>query len=487
MRGERASPSGGAALLIDFGSTYTKLTALDLGSGRLLGKAQGPSTVTTDVMIGLEVALARLREVVGGDVAFRDRLACSSAAGGLRMVTIGLVPELTAQAARYAALGAGARVVGVFSHRLTPDDRAAIARLAPDIVLLAGGTDGGNADVIRHNARGLAAAGLACPVVVAGNRVAATEVAADLRAAGLPVVVTPNVMPDIGRLDVEPAREAIRRVFLERIVRAKGIDRAQRHTDILMPTPTAVLAGARLLAQGHAGQPGLGDLVVVDVGGATTDVHSVCSGEPSRAGVVYRGLPEPFLKRTVEGDLGMRHNALTILETVGAAALGRESGLSPERVEALVRALAADVERVPASGEERELDGALARAAVEVAVERHAGRLQTVYTALGPSQVQEGKDLTAVRAVVGTGGALAYSPGAARILRRALYDPADPGSLRPTAPALYLDREYLLYAVGLLAEVDPAAAAAVARRHIRPIDGPEQEDAEQEGARASRR
>ncbi len=475
--------SGGqAALLIDFGSTYTKLTALDLGTGRLLGKAQGPSTVTTDVTIGLETALARLRERLGAEVAFRYRLACSSAAGGLRMVTIGLVPELTAQAARYAALGAGAKVVGVFSHRLTPDDLAAIGRLAPDILLLAGGTDGGNVEVIRHNARALAGAGLACPVVVAGNRVAAPEVAAELRAAGLEVVVTANVMPDIGRLDVEPAREAIRRVFLDRIVRAKGIDRAQRHTDVLMPTPTAVLAGARLLAQGDGVTPGLGDLVVVDVGGATTDVHSVCSGEPSRAGVVYRGLPEPFLKRTVEGDLGMRHNALTILETVGAEALARDSGLSPGRVEGLVRALAADVERVPASEEERALDIALARAAVEVAVKRHAGRLATVYTALGPSQVQEGKDLTAVGTVVGTGGVLAYNRDAARILQRALYDPADPGSLRPASPALYLDREYLLYAVGLLAEVDPASAVAAARRHIRPIEPPAAASAPPEGA-----
>jgi uncharacterized protein (TIGR01319 family) len=460
-----------AALLIDLGSTYSKLTAVDLATGALLGKAQGPSTVATDVTIGLETALARLRERVGRPLAFRHRLACSSAAGGLRMVTVGLVPELTAQAARDAALGAGAKVVGVFAHRLTAGDLAAIGRLAPDILLLAGGTDGGNVEVIRANGLALAAARLRCPVVVAGNRVAADAVAADLRAGGVEVVVTANVMPDLGRLDVEPAREAIRRVFLDRIVEAKGIDRARAHTDLLMPTPTAVLCGARLLAEGAGGWPGLGDLLVVDVGGATTDVHSVCAGAPSRAGVVVRGLPEPYLKRTVEGDLGMRHNALTILETAGAEALARDSGLPEGRVEALVRALAADVERVPETAEERALDVALARAAVGAAVARHAGRLSTVYTALGPSQVQEGKDLSAVRALVGTGGVLAYGADDGRILARALADPADPGSLRPLAPTLYVDRAYLLYAVGLLAEVDPAAAAAVACRHVVPLSG----------------
>lgn len=465
MRGE------GAALLIDFGSTYTKLTALDLASGRLLGKGQGPSTVTTDVTLGVDRALADLEARLGGLPPFRHRLASSSAAGGLRMVTVGLVPELTAQAARYAALGAGAKVVGVFSHRLTPDDLEAVRGLTPDILLLAGGTDGGNSAVIRDNARALAGAGLGCPVVLAGNRVAAPGAAADLRAAGLEVTVAGNVMPDLGRLEVEPAREAIRQVFLARIVHAKGIDRARAYTDVLMPTPTAVLAGARLLSEGHGDWPGLGDVVVVDVGGATTDVHSVCSGLPSRPGVVMRGLPEPRLKRTVEGDLGMRHNARAILETAGAAALACDSGLPAARVVALVEALAADVLRLPVTDEERALDVALARAAVGAAVARHAGRLSTVYTALGASDVQEGKDLTAVAAVVGTGGVLVYNEDAPRILARALADPADAGSLRPVRPRLYLDAGYLLYAVGLLAEVDPAAAAAVARRHVTPLEG----------------
>ena len=97
------------ALLIDFGSTYTKLRAVDLAGCTLAATAQGPSTVTTDVNLGLDAALEQLAERLGGLPRFRHRLASSSAAGGLRMVTVGLVRELTAEAARQAALGAGAR------------------------------------------------------------------------------------------------------------------------------------------------------------------------------------------------------------------------------------------------------------------------------------------------------------------------------------------------------------------------------------------
>ena len=173
-----------AALLIDFGSTYTKLRALDLDGLRMLASGQGPSTVTTDVTLGLDAALADLERKLGSLPAFKYRLASSSAAGGLRMVTIGLVRELTAEAARQAALGAGAKVVGTFAYRLTEADDAKIAALSPDIILLAGGTDGGNSEVIRHNGKRIAASSLTCPVVIAGNRDVGEELLAERFIAG---------------------------------------------------------------------------------------------------------------------------------------------------------------------------------------------------------------------------------------------------------------------------------------------------------------
>jgi uncharacterized protein (TIGR01319 family) len=466
-----------AALLIDFGSTYTKACAVDLDEGRILGRAQAPSTVDSDVTIGLKAVLADLDRHTGGLPEFRHRLASSSAAGGLRMVTVGLVRELTAEAARQAALGAGAKLVGTFAYELTEGDAASIAELAPDIVLLSGGTDGGNSAVIVHNAEALAGGPLACPIIVAGNRSATERVSAILEGAGKAVLVAENVMPEFHKLNIEPARKAIRQVFLDRIIQAKGIDRAADFLDgILMPTPAAVLAGARLLSEGHGDASGLGPLVVVDVGGATTDVHSVCDGMPGGSGVVFLGLPEPYVKRTVEGDLGMRINAASIDDTVGRDALAADGGVSAGRIGELLDRGVRDVEWLPGNDDEFAFDQALARAAVKLSVSRHAGTVSTAYTATGPVNVQHGKDLGEVATLIGTGGVLVGGRQPRTILDAALADDADPFSLRPRAPELMLDGEYILYACGLLGEVEPAAALALGLRHIHPLNEGEGDD-----------
>jgi uncharacterized protein (TIGR01319 family) len=455
-----------AALLIDFGSTYTKLRAVDLASRHLIGSGQGPSTVTIDINVGMRSALADLERRAGKLPRFRYRLASSSAAGGLRMVTIGLVRELTAAAARQAALGAGAKLVGTFAYRLTHGDLRSIAALAPDILLLAGGTDGGNMAVVLHNAAALGASALACPIVYAGNRDAEDDVRRAL--SNKTLVCTGNVMPEFNVLDIEPARAAIRSVFIERIVHAKGIDRAAAEFDaVVMPTPAAVLEGARLLADGVPGIAGLGTVLVVDPGGATTDVHSVAAGEPA-PGVVPQGLPEPRVKRTVEGDLGMRHNAATVVEAAGIGAIAADSGLDEKQIRAMLARLQA--QDLPSSAEEEALDRALARAAVGIAVRRHCGTLKTVYTPTGPVTVQHGKNLRGVGAVIGTGGVLAASADARSILGRALADGREPLALMPAAPRLLLDREYLLYACGLLQSVQPQAALELALEHLVALD-----------------
>ena len=454
-----------AALLIDFGSTYTKLRAIDLERRSVLGSGQGPSTVTSDIAIGMQAALTDLEHRLGALPAFKYRLASSSAAGGLRMVTIGLVRELTAEAARQAALGAGAKLVGTFAYRLTAADLARINALAPDILLLAGGTDGGNAEVVLHNARALARSALACPIVYAGNRAAGDEAITLLAAKTL--IMTENVMPEFNVLNIEPARAAIRRVFIERIVHAKGIDRAQAMLDcVLMPTPAAVMEGARLVADGCANASGLGELIVVDPGGATTDVHSVASGVPATPGVIPRGLPEPRVKRSVEGDLGMRHNAATIVEVAGLDAIAIDCGLPRERVSALIARVTCDIEHLPAGDDEQRLDLALARAAVGIAVRRHCGSVETVYTVNGAATVQQGKDLSTVKTVIGTGGALVHARDPRAVLQMALADAAEPLSLRPRAPRLLVDSEYLLYACGLLGAVEPEAALELALKHL---------------------
>ncbi len=459
------------ALLIDFGSTYTKLRAVQLDPPRILAAAQGPSTVDSDITIGMELALEDLRARLGKLPDFRFRLACSSAAGGLRMVTVGLVREFTAEAARQAALGAGARLVGAFSQQLTAGDIARVEELAPDILLLAGGTDGGNHEVILHNARALAESAIACPVIVAGNRVVADDLRSTLDAASKTATVTDNVMPEFGELNIEPARAAIRQVFIDRIVHAKGIDRANALFDrVLMPTPAAVMDGARLLSEGHGDAAGLGPLVVVDVGGATTDVHSVADGEPGQSGVIRQGLPEPYVKRTVEGDLGMRHNLRGILDEAGTTWIAKNAALTADRVEAIIERMAGDVGHLPENDEERALDLALCQAAVRTAVRRHAGQIETVYTVNGPVTVQRGKDLSNVNAVIGTGGVLAHGGAPAEILRAALAEATDPLSLRPRRPRLLRDAGYILYAVGLLGTVAPEVAIRLGKTQLENIE-----------------
>ena len=458
-----------AALLIDFGSTFTKLRAIDLDRRRIFGSGQGPSTIATDITIGMKAALADLEQRIGALPQFRYRLASSSAAGGLRMVTIGLVRELTAEAARQAALGAGAKLVGTFAYRLTAADIGTLSALAPDIVLLAGGTDGGNSEVVLHNAAALGKSGLACPIVYAGNRTAADEARALL--AGKIVIVTENVMPEFNLLNIEPARAAIRQVFIDRIVHAKGIDPARAMFDsVLMPTPAAVLEGAKLLADGVNGRDGLGSLLVVDPGGATTDVHSIANGEPSVPGVIPQGLPELRVKRTVEGDLGMRHNAATIVEAAGVKHIAADARIDKARIAALLAGIAHDVERLPQTVEEIALDQALARAAVKLAARRHCGTVETVYTVTRPVTVQHGKDLSNVNAVIGTGGAVVGSRDPRAVLAMALADPAEPLSLRPKKPRLLLDRHYLLYACGLLGTAEPQVALELALSHLEPLD-----------------
>jgi len=458
------------ALLIDFGSTYTKLCAIDLESATIVASGQGPSTVSTDINLGLDAALSDLEQHLGNLPEFDYRLASSSAAGGLRMTTVGLVPDLTAKAAKLAALGAGAKVAGTYSFELTDGDIDTIVTDAPDILLLSGGTDGGNNKVIELNAQKLATSALACPVVVAGNRNASDAVAACLNAVDKRVIVTENVMPRHLELNIEPAREAIRQVFIEHIVHAKGIDKAQNRFDaVLMPTPAAVLEGAQLLADGHGDKPGLGTLVVVDIGGATTDVHSICDGLPSESGVIYHGLPEPHAKRTVEGDLGMRHTARHVVTETGLESFAKEAGISVDDVDTLLKRTDKNVEWVPGTDTEQRFDIALARTATRVSVTRHAGTIETIYTATGPATVQKGKDLGDVETIIGTGGVLVHNDHPSSILEAALLGDEPTLALRPRSPCLMLDQDYILYACGLLKSVAPGVALDLGLNTLKPL------------------
>ena len=456
-------------LLIDFGSTYTKVTAVDIDQPSLLGTAASYTTVETDVTEGLHQALTLLEQQTG-PLTFSHRYACSSAAGGLRMIASGLVPELTAQAAREASLGAGAKVLKTYAFQLTEDDAEEIASLQPDIFLLVGGTDGGNTDCILHNAQVLADLGGNFPIVVAGNRTASRQCQRIL--AGREVHLCENVMPKFGVLNIEPAQQVIREVFLRRIVKAKGLSKTDSLlSGILMPTPSAVMRAIELLANGCEEESGIGELLAVDVGGATTDVYSVSEGAPARANTVCKGLPEPYVKRTVEGDIGMRYSVRGILDAAGPAKLSRISGLPVPTVLELTQFLREHTDTLPDGDPKLEaLDRALASCAIETAVIRHAGSIEEAYTLMGLTYVQTGKDLTPVTNLVVTGGSLIHTTQTSEIASYALYDPAQPRSLRPKEARVLVDRQYILSAMGLLAASHPACALRIMKKEIK-VDG----------------
>ena len=447
-----------AALLIDVGSTWTKGVAVSIDEGRLLARRQHPTTLAAGIMAGVDAVVAELERAIEGTVVFRG--ATSSAAGGLRIAAIGLVPDLTGIAARQASLGAGARVVFTGSYVLAPEEIETIRRERADIVLLSGGTDGGNTEVILANARRLAQAGLPAAVVLAGNKSARAEALAILRAGGCEVHVADNVLPAIDTLSVESAQARIRDVFLERIVAARGIEQLREWTHgELLPTPKAVLDAAAFVADGPLG---CGTTVVVDIGGATTDVHSIGGSEP-QPGTLIRGLPEPRVKRTVEGDLGLRVSAAAAADALGPEILARAMGLSTEQL----RERAEGRVEFPETLEvDDQFDRVIAVAAVAEALTRHAGWLEQL-PLKRDAWAQIGKDLRRADAVIGSGGVFAARADALELLAAAVRAAAERGDrLVPTAPALMIDRDYVLFAVGLLAARYPDTAASLARRSL---------------------
>lgn len=452
-------------LLIDFGSTFTKLVVVDLSEEEIVQRYQAPSTVDKDITLGLKQVLAQVQEGIGFKGLRKDSMvACSSAAGGLRMISIGLVPSLSCEAGVRAALGAGAKVVRSFSYELTLLDTAEIEKISPDIILLAGGTDGGNKKVILHNAERLAHSSCNAPIVVAGNKDAEDEIRTAFNSSGRLITFAQNVMPDIGTLNVDSCREVIRKIFISHITKAKGIDKAKEIiNEVIMPTPTAVLNAAKLLAGGVDGEEGLGELLVIDVGGATTDVHSIAKGYPTHPEVISKGLPEPYEKRTVEADLGVRHNIDTLLE------YARMAGGLPEEIYEGIKSRFTSLSKLPENDLEFQMDSILAGVAVDLAGERHCGKIKMMAGPFGEVFIQDGKDLSEVKHIIGTGGPLVFAKEPAKILRKILYRNDSPYVLKPKEAQLYLDRMYSLYAMGLLAQTEPRKALRMMRKILSPL------------------
>jgi uncharacterized protein (TIGR01319 family) len=440
----------------DFGSTFTKALLVDVDAGTLVASASAPTTVDTDVLEGWDQCRATLARTEPGAARAQVR-ACSSAGGGLRIGVVGNEELVTAEAGRRVALSSGGRVVHVGAGGLDHGRIEALRASRPDLVLLVGGTDGGNAEVVVSAAGSLGKARWPGPVVLAGNADAVEHAGAALRAGGVHHEVAGNVMPRIGVLTPEPARAAIRAAFLRHVIGGKHLSASAEFEQMVMgPTPDVVRRGVELLAAVA------GDVAVVDVGGATTDVYSVVEPDPEDAGLARQVVAPTRTTRTVEGDLGMRWSAESTVQQ------GADAGLvGPGEVEADLAAAARERRThpglVPADEAGLRTDLRLAEVAAGVALRRHCGRQRVVLGPGGRVVERTGKDLREIGLLVGSGGVLRHAApvAAERVLAASTGTEVAGGWLLPRAPRLAVDRAYVLMAAGLLADDLPDAAAAL--------------------------
>ncbi len=443
-------------LVAEIGSTTTVVnafTGLHTNDPIFLGQGQAPTSVLDgDVIIGLNGAIDDLKRNLGVVVLTWDEMhATSSAAGGLKMTVHGLVYDMTVKAAREAALGAGAVIKDVTAGRMKERHLKKVMKIQPNIILLAGGVDYGEEDVILDNAELLAKLEMDVPIIYGGNKVIQDEVREILEDAGKKVYVVDNVYPGIDEFNVLPTRRVIQEVFEEHIIHAPGMARIKELINgPMMPTPGAVMEAAQLLYDD------IEDLVVLDVGGATTDVHSVTEGSLEVRDIMIS--PEPTAKRTVEGDLGVFVNAINLIEMIGKEEIEKELKIDLSKI-------LENRNPIPQSEEEVGLIEILTREAVNIAVDRHVGQLKDLYGPTGRVKIAEGKDLTKIKWIIGTGGALTRLKAGPKILTNLRKDRVK--KLMPTIDAkVLIDQDYILASMGVMGKRYPEAALRLIKKSM---------------------
>jgi len=443
-------------LVAEIGSTTTVVNAFDKIESPcpvFVGQGQAPTTVLDgDVTVGLKGAVEDLKKNIGADsIEWDEFLATSSAAGGLRMTVHGLVYDMTVRAAKEAALGAGAILKHVTAGKLRRTDLKKIEEIKPNIILVAGGVDYGERDTALHNFEMIASMGLNIPMIYAGNIENQEEVKLIAEETKTRLYIVENVYPKVDVLNVEPTRRVIQQVFEEHIIHAPGMSTVREMVNgPIIPTPGAVMEAAKLLKE-H-----IGDLVVFDVGGATTDVHSVTEGSEEISLMLIS--PEPVAKRTVEGDLGVYVNIAHIVEKIGLENLKKEF----EDAEELIK----NAKPIPETDREKQFIERLTREAVLTSLERHAGVLRNLYGPTGKKTIAEGKDLTNVKYVIGTGGALTRLPERTEILRSVTTYGKGMDLFPGKDAQVLIDNHYIMASLGVLSKRFPEAALALMKQSM---------------------
>jgi len=453
-------------LLVDFGSTLTKLTAVDITIPDIIATASYQTTIETDINIGYQQALNKLYQKIGSHLKFDRIFACSSAAGGLKMAAIGIVEELTVEAAKRACLGAGSRVEMVISGEITRFEIEEIKNKKIDIILLAGGTDGGNKHIPIHNALALAQAKLNIPIIYAGNKAAQNQINDIFTNYNVNGYIVDNILPKINTLNIMPARQKIEKIFLGQIIEAKGITKFLENIDNdIIPTPKSVLNAAELLSKGYFEEPGIKELVIIDIGGATTDIYSMCS-PIIKHGVIFQGMEEDYAKRTVEANVGMRHSAPGTIEAAPKMIVRRMEEMHGVNLSKEAEFRMKNYEWIPENDNDRFIDQLIASLCVEYAISRHSGSIRELYSPVGTNYIQTGKDLSDVLYVIGTGGVIVNAKEPISILNHSVSRDENLQELRPINPEYLLDSDYILSSMGLLMIERPVQALQIMKKRM---------------------
>lgn len=435
-------------LVAEIGSTTTVVNGFSHmeSNPKFIGQGQAATTVLNgDVTVGLKQAIESLKRNIGAEnIEYKRFLATSSAAGGLKMTVHGLVYDMTAKAAKEAALGAGAIIHMVTAGKMRKNDIKKLEIINPNIILLAGGLDYGERDTVLYNAQLIEELELNIPIIYAGNCENHEEIKDIFKENIGNLYIVENVYPKVDILNVEPTRAVIQQVFEKHIVHAPGMQKVRSLVNgTIIPTPGAVMEAAKLL-KNH-----IGDLVVIDVGGATTDVHSVTEGSEEIQRILLS--PEPEAKRTVEGDLGMFINMENVVKRIGEENLAKELDMD-------ISYFMKNPKPIPETKQEIKFTERLCLEAVITAISRHAGSLRYMYGSSGRKSLAEGKDLTQVKYIIGTGGALTRLPNRVSIMKQIALV-AKSNQLFPKIEAeILVDEEYIMASLGVLSKEYAEAA-----------------------------
>ncbi|MBT1247225.1 MULTISPECIES: GlmL-related ornithine degradation protein [unclassified Thermosipho (in: thermotogales)] len=450
-------------LFAEIGSTTTVVTAfhnLD-GNVKIVGQGEHWTTVNEgDVTIGIERAIGKLKEKIGEKKLTWDKFAASSsAAGGLKMTVHGLVYDMTVRAAREAALGAGAVIKYVTAGKMDDFHIQKIKEIQPKLILLAGGVDYGEKETVIHNAKVLSKLDLDIPIIYAGNVAVAEQVEYILKNSGKTVFITENVYPKIDQLNVEPTRNIIKEIFAQHITKAPGMEKIYEIVDYnIHTTPGAVMRTTQLLSEIYE------DVLTIDIGGATTDVDSVTEGSNEIQELMIA--PEPKAKRTVEGDLGLFVNARNVINLIGEENLRLEF---PNLSELKTR-----ISPYPKTDEDEKFIAKLALYCFQQGIRRHVGIKKHIYTPLGRKLIAEGKDLTAIKYLFGTGGFLSRSKYAPQVLKSINnLSKLHPMDLLPQNKVkIFRDKYYIFAAIGVIStEIDKDFGKKILEKDIEEIGG----------------